>query len=94
VTRRILLAVLATLVVAFIINLPLGFWRSGQRKYSWRCFLAIHLSIPVVVAVRVALGISLWYAPLVAVAAIGGQLWEAQAGGNGASFWLLTEGIK
>ena len=73
-TTHLLPALLATLTVAFIVNLPLGFWRAGLRKYSWQWFLAIHLSIPLVIAVRISLGVPLWYVPLVIAVAISGQL--------------------
>ena len=77
---HILPELLVTLAIAFAVNLPLGFWRAGLRKYSWQWFLAIHLSIPVVVAVRIGLGVPLWYIPLVIAVAAGGQLLGGMAG--------------
>ena len=71
---HIIPALAITTAVAFTSNLPLGFWRAGQRKFSWRWFLAVHLSIPLVIFVRISLGISLWYVWIGIAAAIGGQI--------------------
>ena len=68
------LALSATLVVALASNVPLGFWRVGQRRFSWRWLVATHLSIPLVIAVRVGLHVPLAYVPLIAATAIVGQL--------------------
>lgn len=49
------LAVVALLV--FVLNLPFGYWRAGQRKFSWKWLLAIHAPVPGVIALRVASGL-------------------------------------
>ena len=36
----------------FAVNIPLGIWRSHVKKYSFQWFLAIHISIPVIVLLR------------------------------------------
>ncbi|MCL6639489.1 MAG: hypothetical protein K6T80_07415 [Firmicutes bacterium] len=66
--------VLMLAVVAFLCNIPLGFWRASTRKFSWRWFLAVHLSIPLIFALRLKLGISGWFIPLSLGAAVTGQL--------------------
>jgi hypothetical protein len=38
--------------IVFALNLPFGFWRAGTRRLSLPWFLAIHLPVPLVVAVR------------------------------------------
>lgn len=48
---------IAVLVTVFILNLPFGFWRGGVRKFSLAWFLAVHLPIPVIVALRMASGL-------------------------------------
>lgn len=47
------------LLVSFIVNLPLGRWRSRQRRYSLKWFLAIHFSIPFIYSLR-----TYWHLPL------------------------------
>jgi hypothetical protein len=36
----------------FALNLPFGYWRAGVPKFSFAWFLAVHLPVPVVVALR------------------------------------------
>ena len=66
------------LLLAFAINLPLGWWRCRRQKFSPSWFLDIHASIPLLVATRFALGLSLWIIPVEIVAAVGGQLTGAR----------------
>lgn len=40
----------ALLVLA--LNLPFGFWRAGVEKFSLHWFLAVHLPVPFVIALR------------------------------------------
>jgi hypothetical protein len=64
------------LVATFLVNLPFGWWRSRLRRFSPAWFLAIHAPVPIVIALRVALGLPFrWVAVPVFVAAyFGGQL--------------------
>jgi hypothetical protein len=39
-------------VIVFLLNLPFGFWRARLRKFSWLWILAIHLPVPLVIALR------------------------------------------
>jgi hypothetical protein len=41
----------------FLINLPFGYWRAGLRKLSVPWFIAIHAPVPLVIALRFALGL-------------------------------------
>ncbi len=67
-------SILILLLLAFAINLPLGWWRSGQRRFSPLWFLAIHASIPVLIATRFALGLPVWMIPAEIAFAVGGQV--------------------
>ncbi|HEU4597780.1 MAG TPA: hypothetical protein VFS10_21815 [Pyrinomonadaceae bacterium] len=49
------LLLVATLV--FLINLPFGYWRASVPVRSRQWFLAIHLPVPLVVALRVGSGL-------------------------------------
>jgi hypothetical protein len=40
-------------VIVFLINLPFGYWRNMVRKFSVPWILAVHLPVPIVVALRI-----------------------------------------
>jgi len=61
-------------VSAFIMNVPLGYLRQATRKFSFKWFLYIHLSIPFIILIRLSLGISYWYIPFSIGSAVGGQV--------------------
>ena len=44
-------------LLVFLINLPFGYWRASVRKLSTRWFLAVHLPVPLVVALRIFSGL-------------------------------------
>lgn len=44
-------------LLVFLINLPFGYWRASARKLSRQWFLALHLSVPLVVALGVFSGL-------------------------------------
>jgi len=67
-------ALLLLAIFSFGANIPLGFLRQGEARYSWRWFLYIHLSIPFIVALRLHYGISWRYIPLTLGCAIAGQM--------------------
>ena len=52
-----------------LLNLPFGYWRAGVRKYSRPWFLAVHLPVPGVIALR--LSFHLGWHPLTFVALVG-----------------------
>jgi len=41
------------LIVTFAINIFFGYWRASVRALSLQWFLAIHLSVPVIIGLRV-----------------------------------------
>ena len=53
---------LAVAVVVFLINLPFGYWRSRVPTRSRQWFLAIHLPVPFVIALRVFSGLGWQFA--------------------------------
>jgi hypothetical protein len=59
-----------------VLNLPFGYWRANEPKLSKRWFLAIHLPVPFVIAIRVfsGLGFQLITFPIMIGAFFGGQL--------------------
>ena len=44
-------------LLVFLINLPFGYWRASVRKLSPQWFLAVHLPVPLVIALRVYSGL-------------------------------------
>ena len=78
---------LAVLVIGiFVINLPFGYWRAGVRRFSPAWFVAVHAAVPLVVLMRMALGIEwrLVTLPLLVAAYFAGQAvgarWRGRAG--------------
>jgi hypothetical protein len=65
------LAIAAT----FLVNLPFGWWRAGLRKFSPAWFVAIHAPVPIVIGLRLALGLPFRWVllPLFVAAYFGGQ---------------------
>ena len=59
---------------SFLCNLPLGRWRVTVKRFSVFWFLAVHLSIPFVLFLRLKMGLSVWFIPLTLGTAIAGQL--------------------
>ena len=39
------------------VNVPFGFWREGLPKFSFAWFTAVHAPVPLVVSMRILLGI-------------------------------------
>jgi hypothetical protein len=44
-------------ILILIINIPFGYWRGGQKKYSLKWFLAIHIPIPFIILLRIYSGV-------------------------------------
>jgi hypothetical protein len=44
-------------LLVFLINLPFGYWRASVRKMSRRWFLAVHIPVPLVIALRIFSGL-------------------------------------
>jgi hypothetical protein len=61
-------------VFTLMINLPFGYARAKAARYSFRWFLYIHIPIPFIFIARTFSHIEYKYIPLLAVAAIAGQV--------------------
>ena len=49
-------------IVVLLLNIPFGYWRENVRKFSAQWFLAIHLPVPAIIALRFASHIGFaWY---------------------------------
>ena len=60
-------------VAALGANVPLGMWRRGLRPFSPGWFVAIHASIPLLVAMRLAMVRANWVIPPEMTLAVVGQ---------------------
>jgi hypothetical protein len=61
-------------ILAIVINLPFGAYRATVRRFSWRWFVCVHLPIPVVIVMRLSLGLGWWFIPFTLASAVAGQL--------------------
>ncbi len=62
------------LVFALGTNLPLGYMRETSRKFSFRWFVLIHLSVPFIIALRVMMEFPWHVIPLTLACAVAGQI--------------------
>ena len=69
------LAYALAIAATAVINVPFGYWRAGVRKFSPAWFVAVHAAVPLVVALRFALGLPFRWVmlPLFVAAYFGGQ---------------------
>jgi len=62
-----LLIVISSLV--FLLNIPFGYWRANVKRFTTQWFLAIHIPVPFIVALRLLSGIGFsWYSYVFLVA--------------------------
>jgi hypothetical protein len=63
-------------IAVAILNVPFGYWRAGEKKFSRGWMLAVHLPVPAVIAIRILSGLGWQPAtfPLVIGAFFFGQL--------------------
>ena len=60
--------------LAFLVNVPLGSWRSTTERFSVEWLAAVHASVPLIALVRRRLILPHFAVPLNIAAAVGGQL--------------------
>jgi len=49
-------------ILVLILNIPFGYWRANVHRFSIQWFLAIHIPVPFIVALRLLSGIGFsWY---------------------------------
>lgn len=63
----------------FILNIPFGYWRANVKKFSLQWVFAIHIPVPVIIALRIFVSIGFeWYTYVFLVSAFFlGQLYGA-----------------
>ncbi|RLD93116.1 MAG: hypothetical protein DRJ29_06560 [Bacteroidetes bacterium] len=40
-------------ILVFVLNIPFGYWRANVKRFSTQWFLAIHIPVPFIVAMRI-----------------------------------------
>ena len=61
------------LIFTFLVNLPFGWLRRKEKKFSFKWWLYIHLPIPLIIPLRIWLDINPWLIPLIIAFAVAGQ---------------------
>jgi hypothetical protein len=69
-----IITLIGLIIVAFVINLPLGYLRQNYEKFTFAWYFYIHISIPVIIYLRIKSGYSWKYIPLTLGGAFVGQL--------------------
>jgi len=59
---------------ACALNIPLGYLRQSCRKFSLGWFFYVHISIPIIIVLRIKTGLSWHVIPLTLASTIGGQI--------------------
>jgi hypothetical protein len=62
------------ILFAVIINLPLGYLRQNYEKFSFGWYFYVHMSIPIIIYLRVKSGYSWKFIPLTLGGAVLGQM--------------------
>lgn len=73
------LKILLVSILCFLVNIPLGAWRERTKKFSLQWIVAIHASIPLIIALRIGLHLHLVAIPINIAAAILGQVVGARS---------------
>ena len=52
---------IATIAI-FVLNIPFGYWRANVKKFSFQWYLAVHIPVPIIIAIRILVSIGFaWY---------------------------------
>lgn len=74
-----IIEIIGVSILAFLINIPLGRWRTRYRKLSIPWWLIVHASIPVIITVRIWLDTPRIFIPMFIAVAILGQFAGARS---------------
>lgn len=65
---------LGVMALACVINLPLGYLRQNYEKFTFGWYFYVHISIPIIIYLRIKSGFSWKFIPLTLLSAFAGQL--------------------
>jgi hypothetical protein len=68
------LILIGLILTAIAINVPLGYFRQGVEKFSFAWYFYIHISIPLIIYLRIKSGYSWKFIPLTIAGAVIGQI--------------------
>jgi len=66
--------ILGLILLVIIINIPCGYLRQGYEKFTFGWYFYVHISIPVIIYLRVKAGFSWKLIPLTLGGAVAGQI--------------------
>jgi hypothetical protein len=72
-TERYLLSLIGLILAAVALNVPLGYLRQNCRKFSLAWYFYVHISIPVIIYLRIKGDFSWRFIPLTLLGAFAGQ---------------------
>ncbi|MDR0453383.1 MAG: hypothetical protein LBH05_01075 [Deferribacteraceae bacterium] len=52
----------------------MGIWRARQKRFSAKWFIAIHAPVPLVILLRLLMGVSYYSIPLLILGSVSGQM--------------------
>lgn len=70
---RYILSLIGLILLAIAINVPLGYLRQNCRKFSLSWYFYVHISIPVIIYLRIKGDFSWRFIPLTLMGAFAGQ---------------------
>ena len=68
------LLLLGVILLALIVNVPLGYFRQGCDKFTFAWYFYVHISIPLIIYARIKCGFSWKIIPFTIGGAVIGQL--------------------
>ena len=68
------LILIGLMLFAILVNVPLGYLRQNYEKFSFAWYFYIHISIPLIIYLRVKSGYSWKFIPLTLGGAVAGQI--------------------
>lgn len=66
-------SVLEITLLAFVLNIPFGYFRSHSKKFSVNWWLCVHIPVPLVIIARLALEVDYRFMPLFVITSVAGQ---------------------
>lgn len=69
-----ILQVALLMVLAAVINVPLGYQRQASEKFSFAWYFYVHISIPFIIYLRIKSGFGWQFIPFTLAGAVTGQI--------------------
>ena len=69
-----MLTITGLIVLAFVVSVPCGYLRQNYEKFTFGWYFYIHISIPLIIYLRIKAGFSWMFIPLTLGGAVAGQL--------------------